>query len=121
MSDASGPIGVFDSGVGGLSVLREIRRALPHEDLLYVASPNILTYHPNTEITRLHEMQDKLDYHSDNLDNRPPYVYFEEAFPAVVSKNLSEAQIWTIHQQTHTRWGQKRNSNPMPETVLPDK
>ncbi|MBI4755919.1 MAG: glutamate racemase [Betaproteobacteria bacterium] len=31
------PIGVFDSGVGGLSVLREIRRELPGEDLLYVA------------------------------------------------------------------------------------
>jgi len=31
------PIGVFDSGVGGLSVLREIRRELPAEDLLYVA------------------------------------------------------------------------------------
>jgi glutamate racemase len=35
MSDA--PIGVFDSGVGGLSVLRHIRSLLPHEDLLYVA------------------------------------------------------------------------------------
>ncbi len=31
------PIGVFDSGVGGLSVLHEIRRMLPGEDLLYVA------------------------------------------------------------------------------------
>jgi glutamate racemase len=31
------PIGVFDSGVGGLSVLREIRRELPGENLLYVA------------------------------------------------------------------------------------
>ena len=31
------PIGVFDSGVGGLTVLREIRQRLPHEDLLYVA------------------------------------------------------------------------------------
>ena len=30
-------VGVFDSGVGGLSVLREIRRALPQQDLLYVA------------------------------------------------------------------------------------
>ena len=30
-------IGVFDSGVGGLSVLREIRRALPAEALCYVA------------------------------------------------------------------------------------
>jgi glutamate racemase len=34
---ASGPIGVFDSGVGGLSVLREVRELLPGEDLLYVA------------------------------------------------------------------------------------
>ena len=31
------PIGVFDSGVGGLSVLREIHHLLPHEDLIYVA------------------------------------------------------------------------------------
>ena len=31
------PIGVFDSGVGGLSVLAELRRALPHEDFLYLA------------------------------------------------------------------------------------
>ncbi len=31
------PVGVFDSGVGGLSVLREIHRLLPNEDLLYVA------------------------------------------------------------------------------------
>lgn len=31
------PIGVFDSGVGGLSVLKAIRRELPHEDLIYVA------------------------------------------------------------------------------------
>ena len=31
------PIGVFDSGVGGLAVLQEIRRELPGEDLLYVA------------------------------------------------------------------------------------
>jgi glutamate racemase len=37
VSDRLSPIGVFDSGVGGLSVLREIRRELPAEDLLYVA------------------------------------------------------------------------------------
>lgn len=37
-------IGVFDSGVGGLSVLREIRRELPHEDLLYVADSGHAPY-----------------------------------------------------------------------------
>lgn len=31
------PIGVFDSGVGGLSVLKCIREKLPNEDLLYIA------------------------------------------------------------------------------------
>lgn len=30
------PIGIFDSGPGGLAVLREIRRLLPHEDILYL-------------------------------------------------------------------------------------
>ncbi|MFC1576860.1 glutamate racemase [Candidatus Omnitrophota bacterium] len=29
------PIGVFDSGIGGLTVVREIRRALPGEDIVY--------------------------------------------------------------------------------------
>ena len=35
--DAYSPVGVLDSGVGGLSLLRAIRAELPHEDLLYVA------------------------------------------------------------------------------------
>lgn len=29
------PIGIFDSGVGGLTVLREIRRVMPNESLIY--------------------------------------------------------------------------------------
>jgi glutamate racemase len=33
----SAPVGMFDSGVGGLSVLREIRVLLPAESILYVA------------------------------------------------------------------------------------
>lgn len=37
-------IGVFDSGVGGLSVFREVRNALPGEDLLYVADSGHAPY-----------------------------------------------------------------------------
>ncbi|WP_373497730.1 glutamate racemase, partial [Desulfococcus sp.] len=37
-------MGVFDSGMGGLSVLREIRKALPREDLLYVADSGYAPY-----------------------------------------------------------------------------
>jgi len=33
----SQPIGVFDSGVGGLSILKALRDELPHEDFVYVA------------------------------------------------------------------------------------
>jgi glutamate racemase len=38
------PIGVFDSGVGGLSVLREIQARLPDESLLYVADSGHVPY-----------------------------------------------------------------------------
>jgi glutamate racemase len=34
---SSAPVGIFDSGVGGLSVLRDIRAALPAESIDYVA------------------------------------------------------------------------------------
>jgi glutamate racemase len=34
---AEAPIGVFDSGVGGLSVLRAVRQILPNEDLIFLA------------------------------------------------------------------------------------
>lgn len=37
MPDSSAPIGVFDSGVGGLSVLQALRRALPQAQFVYVA------------------------------------------------------------------------------------
>ena len=42
------PIGVFDSGVGGLSVLGEIRQQLPHESLLYVADSGFVPYGERT-------------------------------------------------------------------------
>ena len=39
-----GPIGIFDSGIGGLSVLREVRRQLPDEDLIYIADQAHVPY-----------------------------------------------------------------------------
>ena len=38
------PVGIFDSGVGGLSVLQQIRAGLPHESLLYVADSGHAPY-----------------------------------------------------------------------------
>ncbi len=38
------PVGAFDSGVGGLSVLADIRRLMPDETLLYVADSGFAPY-----------------------------------------------------------------------------
>jgi len=38
------PIGVFDSGVGGLSILKALRAELPHEDFVYVADSGFAPY-----------------------------------------------------------------------------
>lgn len=54
MSD-SRPIGVFDSGVGGLTVLRELRRQAPAERILYIADLAHFPYGPRSqsEVRRL--------------------------------------------------------------------
>lgn len=38
------PIGVFDSGVGGLTVLKAVRQALPNENLIYLGDTARLPY-----------------------------------------------------------------------------
>ncbi len=38
------PVGVFDSGIGGLSVLRDLRRLMPAEDFLYYADSAYCPY-----------------------------------------------------------------------------
>jgi glutamate racemase len=40
------PVALLDSGVGGLSILREVRRQLPHEDVLYFADQAHVPYGP---------------------------------------------------------------------------
>lgn len=55
------PIGIFDSGVGGLSVLSAIRQQIPNEDLIFLADQAHVPYGPrpmdevrdfSTKITR---------------------------------------------------------------------
>lgn len=44
LATMSAPIGVFDSGVGGLTVLGALRRALPHTDFIYLADTARVPY-----------------------------------------------------------------------------
>lgn len=51
------PIGIFDSGVGGLSVLKAIRRELPQERVIYLADQAHVPYGPRPldEVRRFSE------------------------------------------------------------------
>lgn len=42
------PIGIFDSGLGGLAVLREVNRLLPNEDCLFLGDTMRQPYGPQT-------------------------------------------------------------------------
>lgn len=50
-SSASSPIGVFDSGVGGLTVARELMLQLPRESVLYVGDTARVPYGPKSPDT----------------------------------------------------------------------
>lgn len=57
------PIGIFDSGVGGLTVLREVSRKLPRESLIYLGDCARLPYgtkSPSTIRRYTHEAADYL-------------------------------------------------------------
>jgi len=44
MTGADAPLGVFDSGLGGLTVVRALREALPDEDIVYLGDTARLPY-----------------------------------------------------------------------------
>lgn len=48
MTISDHPIGVFDSGIGGLSVLRSIRELMPDEDLIYFGDQAHVPYGPRS-------------------------------------------------------------------------
>jgi len=55
MDKSKNPIGLFDSGIGGTSIWKEIHRLLPHEDSIYLADSKNAPYgqRPKQEIIDL--------------------------------------------------------------------
>ncbi len=45
------PIGIFDSGVGGLTVFKEIRKKFPYEDIVYFGDTARVPYGPKSKST----------------------------------------------------------------------
>ena len=86
-------IGVFDSGVGGLSVLREIRQQLPSENLVYVADQAHVPYGLRSanqvrgfskEITRyLRSRGSKIIVVACNTASAAALHYLRDSFPDV--------------------------------------
>ncbi|MCB8988530.1 MAG: glutamate racemase [Ardenticatenaceae bacterium] len=83
------PIGVFDSGVGGLSILRELRRQLPQENLLYVADQAHVPYghRPLAEVRQFSEAISR-------------FLLTQEAKLIVVACNTASAAALTELRQT---------------------
>lgn len=53
------PIGVFDSGIGGLTVVRALMRRLPHENIIYFGDTARVPYGPKSpQVVREYAAQD---------------------------------------------------------------
>ena len=51
--DKNAPIGIFDSGVGGLTVAREVMRQLPDERIVYFGDTARLPYGTKSQDTAI--------------------------------------------------------------------
>lgn len=98
MSNAA-PIGVFDSGVGGLSVLAELRRALPSEDFVYLADTAHVPYgaRPDDEIR--------------DLTDRAVTALYEQGVKAVVNACNTSSAFSLSHLRS--RFSNQHSSIPI--------
>ncbi len=62
-------IGIFDSGLGGLSALKEVRRLMPHEDIVYFGDTGRVPYGTRSRETIIkYSLQDMNFLASHNID-----------------------------------------------------
>ncbi len=105
------PIGVFDSGVGGLSVLRAIRNLLPGTPVLYLADQYHVPYGTRTleevrqfskAVTEFLLLQGvKLIVVACNTASVAALKYLREAFPGVPFVGMEPA-VKPAAEQTHS-------------------
>lgn len=105
------PIGMFDSGVGGLSVLRAARNTLPNEDVVYLADQAHIPYGPKSkekirgfafEITRfLLDQGAKLIVVACNTASAAALHALREEFPSVSFVGMEPA-VKPAAESTHT-------------------
>jgi glutamate racemase len=89
MSNPEHPIGVFDSGVGGLSVLREVRALMPNENIIYFGDQGHVPYGPRP----MEQIQD----FSEGITR---FLLAQQAKIIVVACNTASAAALTYLRQT---------------------
>jgi glutamate racemase len=105
------PIGIFDSGVGGLSVLRAIRAQMPEESILYFGDQGHIPYGPRPmeQIRRfsetitdfLLERNAKLIVVACNTASAAALKYLREKFPDTQFVGMEPA-VKPAAETTHT-------------------
>jgi glutamate racemase len=61
-TNSDAPIGVFDSGIGGLTVVRELMRQLPNESIIYFGDTARVPYGPKSPDTVLRYSREIVDF-----------------------------------------------------------
>lgn len=56
------PIGMFDSGVGGLTVYREIKKIMPGQKIIYVGDTKRFPYGSKTKETIIEASKECIDF-----------------------------------------------------------
>jgi glutamate racemase len=112
MIDPNGPVGVFDSGVGGLSVLRAVRAGLPEESVVYIADQANVPYGPrpldqvrrfSEAISRfLIEKRAKIIVVACNSASAAALQHLRQELPEVPFVGMEPA-VKPAAQETHTR------------------
>ncbi|GAB1472520.1 glutamate racemase [Chloroflexota bacterium] len=87
--DKRNPIGIFDSGVGGLSVLREIRALMPNEDVIYFGDQGHVPYGPRA--------MEQIQSFSEGITR---FLLAQHAKIIVVACNTASAAALTYLRQT---------------------
>lgn len=62
MDQDSASIGMFDSGIGGLTVMKEIMRTLPHEEIVYFGDTARLPYGEKSKLTIINYSYDNAQF-----------------------------------------------------------
>ena len=108
---SNSPIGIFDSGVGGLSVLRAIRAQLPEESVVYFGDQEHIPYGPrpmeqiryfSEAITRfLLEQNAKIVVVACNTASAAALKYVRDIFPDIPFVGMEPA-VKPAAEHTHT-------------------